>query len=314
MTPANQQGNLVATTELDAPKQQKLNSAESNERHESLGMLALRALLRHRSGMAGLIVILLLALMALFAPALAPYDPLEMHAPDRFHPPSATYPFGTDEFGRDILSRVLYGARLAFTVGLVSIGIATVVGVAIGLVAGYTVGTFDSVIMRFFDALLAFPAILLAIVILAVLGPSSLNAILAIAIVNIPAFARLTRANVLVEKNKEYVDAAQAVGVKPARIIFRTIFPNTVSTILVQITVALAAAVLLESALSFLGLGTPPPAPSWGSMLSVGRGYLAFAPWYGIFPGIAITLLVMGFYLLGDGVRDALDPKRQKLI
>jgi len=308
------QENPMTTANLDLSKQENLEISRQTEEHESLTLMALRALLRHRSGMIGLVILIILAGMALFAPALAPYDPLEMHAPDRFHPPSLTYPFGTDEFGRDILSRILYGGRVAFTVGLVSIGIATVVGVAVGLVAGYAEGKFDSVTMRFFDALLAFPAILLAIVILAVLGPGSLNAMLAIAIVNIPVFARLTRANVLVEKNKDYVDAAQAVGVKPARIIFRSIFPNTVSTILVQITVALAAAVLLESALSFLGLGTPLPAPSWGSMLSVGRGYLPLAPWYGIFPGIAITLLVMGFYLLGDGLRDALDPRRQKLI
>ena len=209
---------------------------------------------------------------------------------------------------------MLVGSRLAFTVGMVSVGVATLVGVTVGLIAGYTQGKFDSVIMRIFDALLAFPAILLAIVILAVLGPGSLNAILAIAIVTTPAFARLTRANVLVEKNKDYVEAARAIGSKPDRIIFHNIFPNTVSTILVLITVSLAAAVLLESALSFLGLGTPLPAPSWGSMLSVGRGYLPIAPWYSIFPGLAITLLVMGFYLLGDGLRDALDPRRQKLV
>ncbi len=276
--------------------------------------MAVYALLRHRSGMVGLIIILVMALIALFAPILAPYDPLEMHAEDRFQPPSAMYPFGTDEFGRDILSRVLVGSRVAFTVGIFSVGVAALIGVTVGLIAGYTQGKFDSVIMRFFDALLAFPAILLAIVILAVLGPGSLNAILAIAIVTTPAFARLTRANVLVEKHKDYVEATRAVGSKPSRIIFRNIFPNTISTILVLITVSLAAAVLLESALSFLGLGTPLPAPSWGSMLSIGRGYLPIAPWYSIFPGLAITLLVMGFYLLGDGLRDALDPRRQKLV
>lgn len=304
----------MATADLDLSKQADLKASQQAATHESLFWMAVRALLRHRSGMVGLIITLFLAGVALVAPLLAPYDPLEMHAADRFHPPSETYPFGTDEFGRDILSRILLGSRVAFGVGLISVGIATVVGVAIGLVAGYVKGTFDSVTMRFFDALLAFPAILLAIVILAVLGPGSINAILAIAIVNIPAFARLTRANVLVEINKEYVDAAKAVGSKPVRIIFRNILPNVVSTILVQITVAVAAAVLLESALSFLGLGTPLPAPSWGSMLSVGRGYLALAPWYGIFPGLAITLMVMGFYLLGDGLRDALDPRRQKLV
>ena len=303
----------MATTNLNLNNSTSLEPSRPVGKQESPILLAAWALMRHRSGLVGLLIILILAALALFAPLLAPYDPLEMHSADRFQSPSRNYPFGTDEFGRDILSRILHGARLAFSVGGISIGLAALVGIAVGLVSGYVEGLFDSVTMRFFDVLLAFPAILLAIVILAVLGPGSLNAILAIAIVNIPAFARLTRANVLVEKNKDYVEAAQAVGVKPARIIFRTILPNTVSTILVQITVALAAAVLLESALSFLGLGTPLPAPSWGSMLSVGRGYLPLAPWYGIFPGLAITLLVMGFYLLGDGLRDALDPHRQKL-
>jgi len=304
---------LISAT-LSLNKQKNTDLTRPSEKYESLTRMAIQALLRHRSGMAGLIIIISLAVLALLAPVIAPYDPLEMRAPDRFQPPSSTYFFGTDEFGRDIFSRILYGTRIAFSVGVISIGIATVVGVATGLVAGYAGGTFDTIIMRLFDTLLAFPVILLAIVILAMLGPGSLNAILAVAIVNIPAFARLTRANVLVEKNKEYVEATRSVGAKPPRIVFRTIFPNTVSTILVQITVALASAVLLESALSFLGLGTPLPAPSWGSMLSVGRGYLAFAPWYGIFPGLAITLMVMGFYLLGDGLRDALDPRRQKLI
>ncbi len=304
----------MSTKNSESNKQRIAKETKQSNQPESLLLMAVHALLRHRSGMVGLIIILVMGLIALFAPILAPYGPLEMHAEDRFHPPSATYPFGTDEFGRDILSRVLVGSRVAFTVGMISVGVAALVGVTVGLIAGYAQGKFDSVIMRIFDALLAFPAILLAIVILAVLGPGSLNAILAIAIVTTPAFARLTRANVLVEKNKDYVEAARAIGAKPDRIIFRNIFPNTVSTILVLITVSLAAAVLLESALSFLGLGTPLPAPSWGSMLSIGRGYLSIAPWYSIFPGLAITLLVMGFYLLGDGLRDALDPRRQKLV
>ena len=263
--------------------------------------------------MVGFVIVVTMAFIALISPIIAPYDPLEMHAEDRFHPPSRTYLMGTDEFGRDIFSRVLIGSRIAFKVGLVSIGLATLVGTSIGLIAGYGQGKFDSVIMRFFDALMAFPAILLAIIILAILGPGSLNAMLAIVIVNIPIFARLARANMLVEKNKDYVEASVAIGAKPGRIIFRNILPNALPTILVLITVSLAAAVLLESALSFLGLGTPLPAPSWGSMLSIGRGYLYMAPWYGIFPGLAIALLVMGFYLLGDGLRDAMDPRRQKL-
>ncbi|MCP4428484.1 MAG: ABC transporter permease [Chloroflexi bacterium] len=287
---------------------------ENPEPSESLTSLAVRALLRHRSGMIGLIITLIIIILTLLAPRLAPYNELEMHAEDRFHPPSETYFFGTDEFGRDIYSRVLIGARNSLGVGVISIAIAAIVGVPIGLVAGYESGWFDTLMMRFFDALLAFPAILLAIVTLAVLGPGAFTAMLAIAIVNIPAFARLTRANVLAEKEKEYIEAARALGAKPTRIIFSEILPNVLATLLVQVTVSIAGAILLESALSFLGLGTPLPAPSWGSMLSIGRGYMPFAPWYSIFPGLAITLLVMGLYLLGDGLRDVLDPRRQKLV
>jgi len=272
-------------------------------------------MLRHRSGMVGLTITLFLMIIALLAPILAPYDELEMHTADRFHPPSAAYLLGADEFGRDILSRILMGSRISFSVGLVSVSIASVVGVTVGLVAGWsTGGWFDTVSMRFCDALLAFPAILLAIVIMAVLGPGAFNAMLAVAIINVPAFTRLTRGNVLAEKGEDYVEAARAIGAKPVRIMYRTILPNVMPTILVQMTIAFASAVLLEAALSFLGLGTPLPAPSWGSMLTIGRGYLLLAPWYSIFPGLAITLLVMGVYLMGDGLRDVLDPRRQKLV
>ncbi len=293
------------------PKDKPQKHPETNE---SMTSLAVRALLHHRSGMVGLIITLVIIILALLAPWLTLYDELEMHAADRFHPPSAAYPFGADEFGRDIYSRILIGSRNSLSVGVISILVATVVGVAIGLVSGYESGWFDTLMMRFFDALLAFPAILLAIVVSAVLGPGAFTAMLAIAIVNIPAFARLTRANVLAEKEKDYIEAARAIGAKPARIIFNAILPNVLATLLVQVTVSIAGAILLESALSFLGLGTPLPAPSWGSMLSVGRGYMPFAPWYSIFPGLAITLLVMGLYLLGDGLRDVLDPRRQKLV
>lgn len=294
------------TTDLNLDeKDQQLGPSESPT------TTALRTLWHHRSGMIGLFIILVMAAIALVSPTLSPYDPLEMHAEDRFQAPASPYYLGTDEFGRDILSRVLIGSRVAFSVGLISVGISTIVGVTIGLIVGYVGGRLDSVVMRFFDALLAFPAILLAIIILAVLGPGSLNAILAIAIVTTPAFARLTRANVLVEKTRVYVEVSISLGAKSSRIMFRHIFPNVVSTILVQITITMASAILLESALSFLGLGTPLPAPSWGAMLSIGRGFLHIAPWYSIFPGLAIMILIMGFYLLGDGLRDALDPHRR---
>ncbi|MBS1252915.1 MAG: Glutathione transport system permease protein GsiD [Anaerolineales bacterium] len=302
------------TVEVRETRRRQRIDTDEQPKGESLRRRSIRALLRHRSGMVGLVITLVLLVLALLAPAIAPYDELTMHAADRFHSPSATYLLGTDEFGRDILSRILIGARISFSVGFISVSIATALGVPIGLIAGYAGGWFDGVTMRFFDALLAFPAILLAIVIMAILGPGPFPAIMAIAIVNIPTFARLTRGNVFAEKEKDYVEAARAVGVRPRRIIFRTILPNVVSTQLVHMTVSAAAAILLEAALSYLGLGIPPPAPSWGSMVSIGQDYLRQAPWYGIFPGLAITSLVMGLYLLGDGLRDALDPRRQRLI
>lgn len=290
------------------------DNRQLTQRHDSLAMSALRAFLRHRSGMLGLCIVVIMLALSVAAPWVAPHDPLTMTTTDRFAPPSATYPMGADEFGRDIFSRLLFGGRVAFTVGSISIALATIVGVALGAVAGYVQGWFDAVSMRVLDAVLAFPAILLAIVILAVLGPGMMNAMLAVAIVNIPAFARLARANVLVEKQKEYVLAARAVGAPTPRILFRAILPNTLATIIVRVTVAFAGAVLLESSLSFLGLGVPLPAPSWGSMLSIGRTYMNYALWYPIAPGLAIMLLVLGVYLLGDGLRDVLDPRRQKSV
>jgi ABC-type dipeptide/oligopeptide/nickel transport system permease subunit len=304
----------MSTAKLSLRHAKEDNNVAPAQKQESLSASAWRAFLRHRSGMLGLILVLIVLLLSLAAPMIAPHDPLVMTTADRFAPPSAIYPMGADEFGRDIFSRLLYGGRTAFAVGTISIALATVIGVVIGALAGYLQGWFDATSMRVLDAVLAFPAILLAIVILAVLGPGMLNAMLAVAIVNIPAFARLARANVLVEKHKDYVDAARAVGASSTRILFRTILPNTLATIIVRITVAFASAVLLESSLSFLGLGVPLPAPSWGSMLSIGRTYMSYAPWYSIAPGLAIMLLVLGVYLLGDGLRDVLDPRRQKSI
>lgn len=312
----------TSTRDSSTPAKRTLNlrplhdaeSAALAQHQESLTGAAIRAFLRHRSGMLGLLLVVVMLALSLAAPWIAPHDPLTMTTADRFAPPSAQYPMGADEFGRDIFSRLLYGGRVAFLVGSFSIALATVIGVALGAVSGYVQGWFDAISMRILDAILAFPAILLAIVILAVLGPGMLNAMLAVAIVNVPAFARLARANVLVEKNKDYVTAGLAVGASSARILFRSILPNILATIIVRITVAFAGAVLLESSLSFLGLGVPLPAPSWGSMLSIGRTYMNYAPWYSIAPGLAIMFLVLGVYLLGDGLRDVLDPRRQKSI
>ena len=303
----------MSTAKLSLRRSQEADAAIPQE-HETLAAAAWHAFLRHRSGMIGLVIVLIMLVLSLAAPLIAPHDPLLMTTADRFHPPSTDYPLGADEFGRDIFSRLLYGGRVAFLVGTISIAVATVIGVALGAVAGYAQGWFDAISMRVLDAMLAFPTILLAIVILAVLGPGIWNAILAVAIVNIPAFARLARANILVEKHKDYVDAARAVGAPTPHILFRTMLPNILATIIVRITVSFAGAVLLESSLSFLGLGVPLPEPSWGSMLSIGRTYMSYAPWYAIAPGLAIMLLVLGVYLLGDGLRDVLDPRRQKSI
>jgi ABC-type dipeptide/oligopeptide/nickel transport system permease subunit len=250
------------------------------------------------------------------APLLAPYDPLEMHMADRFAPPSRTFWFGTDEFGRDIFSRLIYGARVSLLASLVAVSIATVIGVPMGLVAGYFGGAIDSVIMRLIDFMLAMPGIILAMVIVVVLGPNAFNAMVAVAIIGIPAKARLTRASTLATKEREYVEAVRCLGAPHAYVMFRTILPNISAPIVVQIALAAAAAVLLESTLSFLGLGTQPPEPSWGTLLSTGRAYMFNSPWYGIFPGLLITLLVLSLNNLADVIRDILDPasRRQRVV
>lgn len=260
----------------------------------------------------GLIIVLAVVITAIFAPLIAPHDPYERDIQNRIAPPSKTYWLGTDNLGRDTLSRLIYGARISLIVGGVSVGIATVVGVPLGLLAGYNARRLDAAIMRFMDAVIAFPEIVLAIAILAILGPSILNAMIAIGIVYIPIFARTARAPGLAEARKEYVEAARALGASSARILIRHVAPNTVSIIIVRITTSLSYAILAEAALSFLGLSASPPAPTWGRMLNEGRGFMELAPWVAIFPGLAIAVTVLGFNLLGDGLRDALDPRYRK--
>lgn len=268
---------------------------------------------KNPSGKAGMILVGVMVLLAIFASVLSPYSPLEMIPDHRLEKPSFQHVLGTDEFGRDLLSRILYGARISIRTGICSVLLAAFIGVNIGLIAGYYGRWFDNISMRLMDAVISFPATLLAVVVIAIMGTGSFSAMLAIAIVNIPSFARLTRANVLGEKTKGYVEANHAIGAGNVRIMYLEIFPNIVSTLFVQITVSIASAILLESALSFLGLGTPPPAPSWGAMLSTGKNFLLYAPWYVIFPGIALTVLITGLYLLGDGLRDVFDPRRSGL-
>jgi len=269
----------------------------------------LRVLLRSRTAAFGLGLTVFLALLAIFAPWVAPYRPDEIHPIDSLLAPCARYLLGTDDLGRDVLSRIIFGARVSLMVGAIAIGIATAVGVSLGLAAGYVGGRLDAFIMRVMDALLAFPAILLAIALMAVLGPSLENAMIAIGIINIPAFARITRANVLSIREKEFVEAARALGAWRIYVAVLVILPNCLSPLIVQGSLGLAYAILVEAALSFLGLGVQPPEPSWGSMLAFGRNLLSQAPWYATFPGLAIFVTVLGLNFLGDGLREALDPR-----
>ena len=266
-------------------------------------------LLRGHLAKVGAGVILLLILAAMFAPQLAPYDPAEQHLEDMVRPPDQGHLLGTDDLGRDILSRLLYGARVSLVVGVLSVGISLLIGVPLGLVAGYRGGWLDEVIMRLMDGLLAFPALVLALAITAALGPSLGNAMIAIGTVGIPGFARLVRGQVLSIRAQEFVEAARAAGLGDRRIILHHITPNVLAPIIVHASLRIAFAVLAEASLSFLGLGAQPPTPSWGSMLNTGREYLEMAPWLSIAPGAAIFITTLSFNFLGDGLRDALDPR-----
>ena len=272
---------------------------------------ALLRLVRRRGAMLGLAIVFAFVLIAFFAPLIAPQDPLLTSWSAVRKAPSAQYLFGTDEIGRDVLSRVIWGARASLLAGLVSVSIAMALGVPIGLLAGYMGGWVDGVISRFTDAMLAVPFLILAIALAAFLGPSLTNAMLAIGVSATPVFIRLTRGQVLAVKVEDFVEAARAVGNPHWRIALRHILPNILPPLIVQATLAIAAAVIAEASLSFLGLGQQPPAPSWGSMLNTAKNYVDNAPWMAIWPGVSIFLLVLSFNLLGDGLRDALDPKHK---
>lgn len=274
-----------------------------------------RRLLKHPVGRIGLVIVVVLVLVAVFGPPLSPYDPNAIDFTNRFSPPTLQHPFGTDDFGRDTFSRILYGARVSLMVGVIAVGIAGSVGTFLGLVSGYTSRRWlDETIMRFMDILFAFPAILLAIAILAALGKGVANAMVAIGLVYIPIFARIARGAVLSIRNEEYVKAARALGTPNHIIVPRHILPNAMAPLIVEVSLSLAFAILAEAALSFFGLGTPPPDPSWGRMLSEGRAYFQQSVWMAVFPGLAIMLSVMGFNFLGDGLRDALDPKMKQML
>ena len=266
---------------------------------------------RNRTAVFGAVTILVFAIAALLAPLL-PTDPLEQDYDALLLSPSLEYPIGTDSLGRDNLTRLIYGGRVSLQVGLLAMSIATTVGVTIGLVAGYFGRWIDSILMRVVDVILGFPGLLLAILMVAVLGPSLRNAMLAIAVGFIPAFARITRANTLSLREKEFVESARAIGGGPVRIMFKTILPNTVSPIIVQASLGMSYAILIEASLSFLGLGIQPPTPSWGYMLSAGREFITIAWWLTSFPGLAIFLVVIAWNFIGDGIREALDPRQRR--
>lgn len=270
---------------------------------------AWRSFKRNKSAVIGLLVIIFFIIIALGAPWLAPGDYKEQELTNRLQAPSAEHWFGTDDLGRDILTRTIYGARISLWVGFVSVIGSIVIGTALGIMAGFFGKWVDMLISRLFDILLAFPAILLAIAIVAILGPSLQNALYAIAMVNVPTYGRLVRSKVLSLKNEEYITAAKAMGGSNARILIRHILPNSLTPIIVQGTLGISTAIIEAAALGFLGMGAQPPLPEWGKMLSDSRQFIQTAPWTVFFPGLAIMLTVLGFNLLGDGLRDVLDPK-----
>lgn len=282
------------------------------ERGESPARRALRRFLRHKLAMFGLVVVVAFVLVALLAPWIAPYDPIETSWSRIRKPPSWAHPFGTDENGRDVLSRLIWGARASLMAGVVSVLGAVAIGVPLGLLAGLAGGWLDAVISRVADAMLSVPFLILAIALAAFLGPALENAMLAIAITASPIFVRLARGMALEAKSTDWVEAARALGNPPWRTAFVHVLPNIIPPLLVQSTLAIAEAIIAEASLSFLGLGQQPPAPSWGSMLNSAQRFLDDAPWLAVAPGLAIFLVVLAFNLVGDGLRDALDPRADR--
>lgn len=287
----------------------KKNLAEGNNEVTGLWANVFKRLKKSKTSMFGLLIVIILLFTAVFAPLMAPHDPIVGQLALRHNEPSMEYIMGTDSQGRDVFSRILYGARISVEIGIISVGIALILGTAMGVVSGYYGGKVDTIVMRFVDIMLAFPTILLALAIVTILGPSLTNAMIAVGIVNIPRFARIVRSSVLSVKENEYIEAAISIGCTDFEIITRHILPNCLAPILVQSTLTIGTAILEAAGLSFLGLGAQPPISEWGSMLADARGYMRQAPWSVMYPGVAIMITVLGFNLLGDGLRDALDPR-----
>lgn len=268
-----------------------------------------RQYIKNKLAVGGAIVIIVLSLAAIFSPLLSRYDPNEINLDEIYQPPSLRHPFGTDMNGRDVFARVLYGARISMSVGFISSGLAGLIGVIIGALAGFFGGKIDNILMRFVDLVLCIPSFFLLLMVIAMLEPNIYNVMIVIAITSWPGLARLVRAEVLSVRERDYVQAAIALGIGRWRIIWRHIIPNVMAPVFVAVTLGVAAAILVESGLSFLGLGVQPPTPSWGNILAQGRSVMQFAWWMTLFPGLAIFVTVLGYNLVGEGLRDALDPR-----
>lgn len=269
----------------------------------------LRRIVGNRRAAVGGVVVFVIAILALLAPIVAPYSPTAQHFDALLQPPSARFLLGTDDLGRDTLTRIIYGARVSLAVSLLAVGIALAGGSMLGLVSGYAYGRTDSVIMRVMDGMLAFPTLVLALAITAMLGPSLTNVMIAIGVTGIPGYARLVRGQVLALRELDYVEAARSLGQRDLAIMLHHILPNTMAPIIVQASISIPGAILAEAGLSYLGLGVQPPTPSWGSMINTAQGYMQRDPWVALVPGVAIFVTVLGFNFLGDAVRDALDPR-----
>ena len=287
-----------------------MSNTNTSNKKRSQWVEVWRRLKRNKMAVLGLIILIILVLLAVFA-VIANYDNvvIKQNLAHRLQGPSAAHWLGTDEFGRDIFARLVHGTRVSLQVGIVAVGISIVIGGILGAVAGYYGGKLDNTIMRIMDIFLAVPSILLAIAIVSALGPSIINLMLAISISSVPSYARIVRASVLSIRDQEFIEAAKAIGASNTRIIFRHIIPNSLAPVIVQATLGVASAILSTAGLSFIGLGIQPPAPEWGSMLSGGRQYLRYAWWVTTFPGVAIMITILSLNLLGDGLRDALDPR-----
>lgn len=268
--------------------------------------------LRNRLTLTGFAIVALVVLVGLLAPILAPYDPNEMNIPARLQAPGAEHLFGTDEMGRDILSRVMYGARISIAVGVIIVAVSAAIGIVLGSVSGYFGGRADQAVLAVTDMILAFPSMVLALALTAAMGPGLLNTMLAVIIVRIPMYTRLMRGQVLAAKEQQYVRAARTFGEKPFWIVVRHIVPNCLTPLMVQMTLGIGDAILIAASMSFIGLGAQPPTPEWGAMISTARVYAIDQWWYAAFPGLSILITIMGFNLIGDGIRDILDPRSRK--